>query len=258
MAILYALSYSPWSERARWMLLHHGCSFEERAHVPFLGEFALRRAAHRWTGRVSVPLLVDGTATVQDSLAIAHYIDARGTGTRLLPPELAHAIAELNGVAESVVDAFRGLGIQLVLQHPEFALAFMPAPLKNLPFAAAGSRVGSRLLARKYHVDMGGTRDRIRAGLDGMRAALGGRAYVHGRFTYADILIATSLSLMAPVSERFIALDPVLRRLWRDEELAREFGDLVSWRDQLYANHRPLPAANAAPAARSVREHEPE
>jgi glutathione S-transferase len=241
MAVLYALTYSPWSERARWMLLHHGWSFEERAHVPFLGELALRRAAHRWTGRVSVPLLVDGTATVQDSLAIAHYVDARGTGTRLLPPEHAHGITEMNGVAESVVDAFRGLGIQSVLQQPEFALAFMPRSLRKMPLAAAASRYGSNLLARKYHVDMGGARDRIRRGLVTMRAALGSRTYVHGRFTYADVLIATSLNLMAPVSERFIALDPAMRLLWRDDDLAREFGDLVSWRDQLYANHRPVP-----------------
>lgn len=244
MAILFTLTYSPWSERARWVLLHHRWNFEERRHVPFMGEFALRRAARRWSGKISVPLLVDGDTSVQDSLEIARYVDARGEAEHLLPPEYEASITKLNALAEAVVDAFRGRGIQLVAQDPEFALSFTPPALKRMPLAAAFSRFGSGLLARKYGVDMQGTRERIRDGIATMRAALGGRPYVNDRFSYADILIATTLQLMAPVGDRYIAMDPTMQRVWRDDELAREFRDLIQWRDELYARHRPVTAAN--------------
>jgi glutathione S-transferase len=177
---------------------------------------------------------------VQDSFAIAEYVDARGSGARLLPPELKNAIAELNTVAEFVVEAGRGRGIQLVMGDPEFAQAFLPAALRRLPLAAAASRLGSRMLARKYHVDLSAARERMHAGLRSMRSALGGRAYVHPSFSYADILIATALHLIAPVAERFVPIDPTLRRVWKDEELAREFSDLIGWRDGIYAKHRPI------------------
>jgi glutathione S-transferase len=240
MRVLHALSYSPWSERARWVLLHHAWRFEERAHVPILGELTLRKAAHRWRGRVSVPMLIDGDEVVQDSFAIAEYVDARGANAQLLPAELKDPIVELNTIAEMVVDAGRGRGIQLVMDNPEFALVFMPAALRNLPLSAAASRFGSRLLAGKYHVDPSGTRERMHEGLRTMRAALGGRAYVHSRFSYADVLIATTLQLIEPVADRFVHIDPTMRRVWRDDELAREFNDLIGWRDELYAKHRPV------------------
>lgn len=246
MATLFTLSYSPWSERARWVLLHHRWNFEERRHVPFLGEFALRRAARRWSGKVSVPLLVDGDTSVQDSLEIARYVDARGEAERLLLPDCETSIGELNKLAESVVDAFRGRGIQLVAQDPEFALTFTPQVLRSMPLAAAASRFGSGLLARKYGVDMHGTRERIRDGIAAMRATLGGKQYVNDRFSYADILIATTLHLMAPVGDQYIRMDPIMQRAWRDDELAREFSDLISWRDELYARHRPASVPNVA------------
>ena len=240
MPTLYVLSYSPWSERARWVLLHHRWSFDERRYLPFIGELALRLAARRWSGKISVPLLVDGATSVQDSLAIARYVDARGEAERLLLPEYDASIQEINVIAEQTVGAFRAQGIQLVAQNPEFALTFTPAALRGFPLAVAMSRFGSRLLVRKYGVDMHGARERIRGGITRMRAALGGRPYVHDRFSYADILIATTLHLMAPVGNRFIPMDPAMERLWRDDELAREFSDLVAWRNELYAKHRPV------------------
>src|SRR5262245_44456729 len=35
--------YSPWTERARWALDHHGIAYRFEEHVPVVGELALRR-----------------------------------------------------------------------------------------------------------------------------------------------------------------------------------------------------------------------
>jgi glutathione S-transferase len=72
---------------------------------------------------------------------------------------------------------------------------------------------------------------------------LGGRPYVHDVFTYADIIAATAVQLIAPVGEHYIALGPVKRRTWSDPDIAVEFGDLMSWRDALYEKHRPVRSA---------------
>ena len=42
---LYGLSLSPWTERARWALDHHGVAYDYHEHVPMLGEVLLRMKA---------------------------------------------------------------------------------------------------------------------------------------------------------------------------------------------------------------------
>src|SRR6188508_1450752 len=57
---LVQLYYSPWSERARWALDHHGLAYETVEHVPFLGEIRLRRIVGKKAARATVPVLIDG------------------------------------------------------------------------------------------------------------------------------------------------------------------------------------------------------
>jgi glutathione S-transferase len=100
--------------------------------------------------------------------------------------------------------------------------------------------MGARFLAKKYGVSLDGIADRLRTGFEGVRRTLGGREYVHDRFSYADVLCASSLQFLMPVSERFVSLEPATRRSFSHPDLAKEFRDLLEWRDALYEKHRSI------------------
>jgi glutathione S-transferase len=238
--LLYTMSYSPWSERARWALLHHGLDFEERAHVPLLGELALRMRAKRFSGRTTVPLLIDGDVTVMDSFAIATYCDSVGGGDKLIDSAHRERITALNDDMEKLLGAARGHLLQLTKKHADVALAMAPRALRSLPGTAAASRMGASFIASKHLASLDDVEERLRAGLREIRAQLAGRPYLFDRFSYADILLSTPLSVIAPVAERFIAFEPALRKHLQHETLAAEFDDLVAWRDELYDKHRPV------------------
>src|SRR5579871_5769917 len=67
---LYGMSFTPYSERARWALDHHRVPYEWHEHVPMVGERSLRKRAGG-QGKASVPLALDGETVLRDSLAIA-------------------------------------------------------------------------------------------------------------------------------------------------------------------------------------------
>src|SRR5689334_2779086 len=72
---LVSLSYSPFSERARWALDHHRIGYQVVNHVPVLGELRLRRLAKGKQGRVTAPVLIANGAALCDSWDIARYAD---------------------------------------------------------------------------------------------------------------------------------------------------------------------------------------
>jgi glutathione S-transferase len=237
---LYVMPYSPWSERARWALLHHRLPFQEVVHTPLVGELAIRMRARQLTGKVTVPLLRDGKRVVMDSLRIAEYADSRGHGTRLFPEGRAGDIARLNERAEVVFRAGRLKLLELGRVSDEIAREFLPPPLRALPFAATSSRLGSRFIARKHGAAGKDADAVIRNGFLEVRQLLEGRAFVFDAFSYADILAATTLQFLKPVEDRYVPLGPRTREGLTNPELVREFADLVAWRDALYAAHRPI------------------
>lgn len=242
---LYTMHYSPWSERARFVLLHHGLEFTEREHTPVLGELALRVRSGRYWGRVTVPLLVEDGTAIMDSLAISEHADRMGSGSRLFPQAERTAILELNERLEPMFQAARARAVQSALADDEAALDLVPPALRSLPFASSTGRLGSRVVAWKHPTPASGIAERLRAGLDEARRELGGRSYVHGEFTYADVIVASAVQLIEPVSDAYIPLSSVKRRTWSDPELAAEFADLVKWRDGLYTKHRVVRAPQA-------------
>ncbi len=77
---LVSLHVSPWSERAKWALDHHGLDYEVVEHMPIIGERRLRRLVGPGKPRATVPVLLAGAEKV-----IAVYADREGKGTRLIP-----------------------------------------------------------------------------------------------------------------------------------------------------------------------------
>ena len=88
---LFGMSFSPYSEKARWALDHHRVPFRWREHVPMAGELALRLRAGSLGKKASVPLAVDGDVVLRDSAAIARHAEKIGKGASLAPDDpLAH------------------------------------------------------------------------------------------------------------------------------------------------------------------------
>ena len=114
-------------------------------------------------------------------------------------------------------------------------------PRRVRPLVRPVARGAMRWFARKHGVDpadQSGPRAAVRALLVELRSALGGRPYLTGSFSYADIVMASALQGVSPVADEHIPLGPATRAVWTQPALAAEFSDLVAWRDHLYQRHR--------------------
>jgi glutathione S-transferase len=243
---LVHLHVSPPSERARWVLAHHGLEYESIQHVPFLGERRLRRMLGTRAGRATVPvLLVDGQL-LTDSWDIALYADREGSGAPLIGARQAEVRA-YNDLAARTTHAGRGLIARALLDSPEALDETLPreVPAWFRPLLRPVTRYGAAWFARKYDVDLDAMERyaaELRATLVELRAALARSSpYLLGSFSYADIIMAVLLQGVSPVADEYLRLGPATRRVWTRDALAAEFADLLPWRDELYAKHRKKP-----------------
>lgn len=253
---LYAESFAPWCEKARWALDHHGISYRYTEHVPMLGELRLRIVARRMSGIVTVPLLVHDGQVLMDSFAIARHAEQHGRGTLLFPPGREDEIAAWNEQSEIIMVAGRALLLPRIAASPaalrEQLPPFVPASWRSglEPLAASGVRH----LVRKYQtsaLEAAEYEARARAALERLQAALREREWLLDTFSFADITMATSLQFILPVAERYISLGPATREAWTHPGLAAEYADLLAWRDRLYTTHR-LPRESADAASSSL------
>jgi glutathione S-transferase len=105
------------------------------------------------------------------------------------------------------------------------------------PVAASATR----FLARKYGADAVAQAEAnatMRGVLDALRAALRGRGSILDGFSYADVAMAVVLQMVSPVDSAYIRLGPARRRAWTEPAFAKDYADLVEWRDGLYAARR--------------------
>ena len=247
--------YSPWSERARWVLDHHRLPYQSLDHLPFVGERRLRRLAgvgqrhDDKNKRVTVPLLLVGDQPITESWEIAKYADREGKGAALIPAERESEIRRWNDLADAAMSAGRGLIAGAILASPAALDETLPRgiPRALKPLLRPVTRYGMRWFARKYDVQMHDQAPRellIRSTLAALREALGTEAnagegpYLVGSFSYADIVMALCLQGISPVDDRYIRLGPATRAAWTRADLSREFSDLIAWRDRLYQRYR--------------------
>ena len=243
MSELCGLSYSPWTQKARWALEHHRISFRYVEHVPMLGEPALRWRARRPTGKVTVPVFVTDSGPVMDSLLIAELAERHGSGPPLFPTGKRGDIGAWNAASERALGAGRGLVVARTARNEqakaEALPSFVPSPLR--PAMTGVASMGIAFFRWKYSLDAEGEEQRraaIAGELRALRAALRGRPHLLDGFTYADIAMSVVLQLVQPASDQYWSLRPGTREAWRDPALEVDFRDLVEWRDQLFAKHR--------------------
>lgn len=238
MRTLYGIQQSPWTERARWALDHHALPYRYHEHVPLVGELLLRRKA-RAAGRASVPLLVDRGETFRSSTEIARYADRVGRGSPLFPR--GADVARWDDLAEGMAKVGRALLLRNMRASDEARReslpGFVPRPLRGV--LAPSADLALSFLAKKHDVsaDPDGEVERtLRPALAAIRAELGGRPYLLEGFSWADVAVATALQCVRPHARA--PFGPATRAAWTHEALAREFDDLLMWRDAVYARHR--------------------
>jgi glutathione S-transferase len=247
---LWGLSVSPWTEKARWALDHHGLAYRYREHTPMLGEPALRwRTRGRPAGtRATVPFLIDGRETITDSNAIARHAEASGRGEPLFPTEHADAIVEWERSMETAMQAGRVLVTQALLANHDAQIEMLPpqipGPLRRplRPIA----RSGAAFFARKYDVDPNGRAVSLRTVTEfaeRVRRQLDGHDHLAGdRFSWADVCAVMIVSGFAGGVPGRLTKLPASAQTWTQTELVEQFADLVAWRDRLYSKHRPSSA----------------
>jgi glutathione S-transferase len=240
---LVGIAASPWTERARWVLDHHRIDYRWTEYQPLLGGPWLRLFALRPTGRVTLPVLRDGRAVLRESFEIVQHAERSGAQARLLPD--ITAVIRWNQRSDRALDAGR------LLAAPRFAAsdaaldeglpralpALLASPLRALERARVRRRPGGRGLDPAESAAAEAT---LRELLVELRRGLARGPHLRGgRFSYADIAMASALHFVRPVSEAYLQMGPESRACRTQAALAGEFADLLDWRDQLYARHRP-------------------
>jgi glutathione S-transferase len=249
---LFSEHFAPWCERARWALDHHRIAYSVAEHLPLAGDLRLRWASGRWRGPVTVPLLVDGTAVLMDSIAIARYADLRGSGPRLFPADGAAQVSDWCRRIDVLMQHGRSRVLAALLEDRE-ALA-EAAPLAGIrplrPLMANLAATAVRRLQHKYRATVRPDDDARIVGpvIRDLEAAIGANTYlVGGAFSFADIAAACAVQFILPVDPAHIRLGPATRRAWTWNAMIEASSPLIAWRDRIYDRHRAPPAA--APGA---------
>ena len=248
MRTLYGLTISLFTEKALFALDHHVIPYQFHEHVPLIGELFLRlKSKGRATGtKATVPLLVDGDESLTSSIAIAQYADRIGSGAKLFSAEHDEAIAHFAALSDQIIEMGRTRLVHGMRGNHEAQLentpAWVPGPLRGA--FAPSVALATSFIASKHKVtsDSGEVIARARPALEEVRAALAKGPYLVGdSFSFADIAIASALGVVKPHAN--MPVGPATRVILTQETLVDELADLLSWRDEVYRQHRKAPVS---------------
>lgn len=239
--VLVGEGFSPWTEKARWALDHHGLPYAYDEYTPLIGEPWLRIRARKPEGPVSVPwLLASDGLSLGDSLAITREADRRSpVNAPLFPVERAEEILAWNGVADRIKGAGRAQILRQTEDDHEVAKESLPPFVPDvLRSPLAGSvKLATSYIRKKYSVKEIPD-EALVPELETIRAALRGEEPLLGTFSIADIAVATAMQAIEPHAVLPLALLPAQRRAWARPALADAYRDLLTWRDAMYARYR--------------------
>ncbi|HEX2567976.1 MAG TPA: glutathione S-transferase N-terminal domain-containing protein [Polyangia bacterium] len=245
--LFVSVSFSPWSERARFALDHHGIDYRKEEYLPFLGEPLLRLRTRVFRGQLTLPVLFHDGLILRDSVAIARYADQIGDGAPLFPVNAGPQLQEYVDLATEVMEAGRVLGQVRMRRNPEVLRELVPpavpGPLR--PALMPLLRVTTAYIGRKYRLqerDPSEARETIHRHLARFQRELRGRGTLLSGFTFADMTVAVAVGVLRPVDHPAVRIGGALRAAFGMPDLAEEFGDLIEWRDRIYAERRPIRA----------------
>lgn len=241
-AELWALAWSPPSERARWALRARGVPFEEVRYIPST-HMSLRLVSA--TGKASVPVLFADTEIVPDSTAIARWADERGTrGPPLFPKGADAEIAAWTAIADELFARSR------VIFGPGFgrdreALRAMidPAPAWASALFPIAWRFAGWSFVQRYDLgseELEAANAKLREVLVAAEAKRAGRLHLVGdALTYADVSLAVLLSGLRPPPRDLYPMPPAVARLFTTVPEPGPWDALFAWRDEIWRHHKP-------------------
>jgi glutathione S-transferase len=203
--VLVSLHVSPWSERAKWALDHHGLPYRVVQHIPVIGERRLRRLVGPDKPRATVPVLIAADEVLTESWDIARYADREGDGEKLIPVAQEPEVKAWADLADEGMQAGRALVVAGILRTPAALDEQIPPAVPRWVRSAMRpvSRALTRAFARKYALPFDALESeerKVRSVLARLRAGLSTRSpYLLGAFSYADVAMATLLQGVAPV-----------------------------------------------------------
>jgi len=233
--LLIGESFSPWTKKARWALEFCRIAYDYQEYTPTLSEPGLRWKLKQWSGAVSVPILFVEQQIFRGSWEIAQYANATAGSNRLGNMD---AISAWNDLSESALAEGRTRVVRCILQNKhalqESLPGFVPKPIRGaLSFVA---RDAVRRLDRKYAnlARPGATRNALIRAREGLAASE--NDFLLADFSYADIVMAVVLEVVAPIAKVEPPLGSATQACWNNASLADEFEDLLQWRDRLAAS----------------------
>lgn len=233
--ILVEIPYSPWSWRARRALELEGVRFERVTFVPTVTEPWLRWRTRRWTGPVTVPVLLTEGEPLLDSTEIAAWASRQGQAG--LFPEADEAdIRAVVALADAALAAGRLRATTRVIADPAALREQVPGFLAWLgPLGPPIAKHVAGGIIKKYaHLVEAGPDQALADAIAALAAHLAGRAYAVGeRLTYADLAAASALSFVEPLAEA--ELGPATRVAFSAPELGERHADLLAWRGRILA-----------------------
>ncbi len=241
---LFALPYSPWSERARWSLNHHQIPYIEHEYQPLLSEPKLRWQTRKWRGPISVPVLITEQSTLLGSMEIAEYAEQVGTGTPLMSPTFAPDIKTWVLQADGIMSAGRAILIHNLMHSKEAMRASLPSwvPPTLRRYGHPVSHWVLKRLGHKYGCFQYRPDDwtkTMRSSLIKWRSVE--KPYLNQEFTIAEMSMVLALQFAEPCCSSVIPLHLQTRSCWRHDQLASEFEDLINWRDDMLNLHHKIP-----------------
>lgn len=239
---LYGISYSPYTEKARWALDHHQEKYNFVEHTILIGMPYLRFKTRNFFKDLTVPYLVANRQHFADSYDIAVFASQKNNSfDRFFKNQ--NQINELNQISESVLDAGRSLLTHRLMQNPQALQKMLPSFIPKIlqkPLTFLG-KVGLHYINYSFDSNRKSLNDHqhtLIKGLEQIQTLLKQRTYFFDEFSYADIILATTINFIDPPAPEFVKLPSTVRQAWRNDQLAQQFGDLIKWRDQIYSKHR--------------------
>ena len=242
---LYQLSYSPWSEKARWALDSAQLSYQPLEFDPIYGWITLRVRTANLKEPLTVPVMIDGATKLTDSFDIAMWSQDQSPQSKLMPADKLEQIKQWNKLSEEGLCAARAICVSKAANNKAAKTESVPAiiPSWARPYATPLVSRALNQLAHKYQFPLDESNQAAHQTLERVleqlaQALEGGKPYILGEFSYADIVMATSLQFIKPVADEYIALGEATRACMTIPELAYRYAALIEWRDGLYEKHR--------------------
>ena len=252
---LVSLKGSPWSLRAKWALTHHRCQYSETDYIPFVSVprlwFRLSFPRDKITAPVFFP--IDQSPPLRHSLAIARLADKKRSlsSDSIFPPNADSEIESWVQCAESVMTYDRHRFVRKVLKDEETTLRLVPENMRWIRNFGALRVIrwvlGTKFLG-KYPVNADAEAEAHRSWSavlqrlhEEKRNGSNKQAVylVGGRFTFADIAIASATTVVAPPNRKILKGIHDDNELVRDDDFCDKFGEIIQWRDDIFERHFP-------------------